>query len=67
MTQPMFAAVSRRDWLRSASCGFGSLALANLLTRGARSCRVAPVNHSPLRAEGKAIHLHLPPGCAVAP
>ena len=33
MTQPMSPAVSRRDWLRSASCGFGSLALATLLTK----------------------------------
>src|SRR5262245_3926483 len=33
MTPPMNPAVSRRDWLRTASCGFGSLALANLLSR----------------------------------
>ena len=46
MTQPMFSAVSRGDWLRTASCGFGSLALASLLTeeraRAASPRTVAP-------------------------
>ncbi len=46
MTQPMIPAVSRRDWLRSASCGFGSLALASLVTeeraRAASPRSIAP-------------------------
>ena len=46
MNLPIFPAVTRRDWLRSASCGFGSLALASLLTneraRAASPRSIAP-------------------------
>src|SRR5271157_3291138 len=46
MTLPLHPAVSRRDWLRAASCGFGSLALASLLTaeraRAASPRSIAP-------------------------
>jgi hypothetical protein len=31
MTHPRSPAISRRDWLRTASCGFGSVALASLI------------------------------------
>ena len=65
---PFFTpASSRREWLRSTACGFGSLALASLLGESSARATESATNPEPhFTPQSQASHLRLPARLALA-